>query len=69
MLCDVYIVVVMLYKVVYNGVRYEVRWYVVSVDISTVSRVRFSRECFLKVERVTTFLRWGGSVTTSRCMV
>ena len=33
-LCDVQIIVVMLYKVVYNGVRYKVRWYVVSVDIS-----------------------------------
>ena len=33
-LCDVQIRVVMLYKVVYNGVMHEVRWYVVSVDIS-----------------------------------
>jgi hypothetical protein len=44
-LCDVYIIVVMLYMVVYDGVRYEAMWNVVSLDISTVSRVRFSREC------------------------
>ena len=34
-LCYVHIIVIMLYKLVYNGVRYEVRWYEVSVDIST----------------------------------
>jgi hypothetical protein len=49
-LCEVYIIVVMQYKVVYHGVRYEAMWYVVSVDISTVSRVRFSRECLKRLD-------------------
>ena len=50
MLCDVYIIVVKQYNVVYNGVRYEDMWHVGSVDISTVSRVRFSRECLKRLD-------------------
>ena len=49
-LCDVYIIVVMQYNVVYNGVRYEAMWYVMSVDISTVSCVRFSHECLKRLD-------------------
>jgi hypothetical protein len=32
------------------GVRYEAMWNVVSLDISTVNRVRFSRDCLKRLD-------------------